>query len=306
MGGAGSSRTPRPKISTIPVPGWIREFAAGGAALLAQVLPMSKLMVLWAAIGCCGVLGAASAPQPRPFSDFRPSAHGFTFTNSFSGSPLPGALGAIAPGIGPSHFGLCGGMSTAAADYFLAQRIPPARPKPPLKGDPLFDYLQSRQVDSLGGGLKMVPVFAAWMAAPDDGWLGARHATALTIGAVTEALKLEKPVVLGLVRVKGGQGKPIWENHQVLATRSEQGEDGSVILHIYDPNYPKRDDVTMTCTPAVVGAVTLPGEILVHVPLVGVTCSQRVGGRGVSNIRGLFAMPYAANEPPALLQDPKP
>lgn len=242
---------------------------------------------------------AARVAEPPLIADFAPSKHGFNFTNSFSGSPLPGALGSIAPGIGPSHFGLCGGMSTAAADYYLAQRTPPTRPKPPLKGDWLFDYLQQRQVDSLGSAYAMVPVFAGWMHAPDNGWLGVRHATATTIGAIVSTLVESKPVVLGLVRIAGGKGKPIWENHQVLATRAEKSDEGVVTLHIYDPNYPKHDDVVITCTPTVIGALDLPGVVPTRVPILGYTCQQTVGARKVSNIRGLFAMPFGAKDPPA-------
>ncbi|MGH7130899.1 MAG: hypothetical protein ACREJO_03015 [Phycisphaerales bacterium] len=246
------------------------------------------------------VLGAAApVAEPLPIADFAPSKHGFNFTNSFSGSPIPGALGSLAPGVGPSRFGLCGGMSTAAADYYLAQRSPPTRPKPPLKGDWLFDYLQQRQVESLGGAYAMVPVFAGWMNAPDNGWLGVRHATATTIGAIAVTLGESKPVVLGLVRVAGGKGQPIWENHQVLATRADKSDEGVLALHIYDPNYPKHDDVLITCTPAIIGAIDLPGLIPTRVPVLGYTCQQTVGGRKVSNIRGLFTMPFASKNPPA-------
>lgn len=257
--------------------------------------------LLAATCAALSLVAAAPVADPLPIGEFAPSKHGFNFINSFSGSPIPGALGSLAPGIGPSHFGLCGGMSTAAADYYLAHRTPPTRSKPPLKGDWLFDYLQQRQVDSLGRAYAMVPIFAGWMNAPDNGWLGVRHATASTIGGIVETLAAGNPAVLGLIRVggAGGKGKPIWENHQVLATRAEKTDDGVVTLHIYDPNYPKHDDVLITCTPMVIGSIDLPGPISARIPILGYTCQQTVGGLKVSNIRGLFAMPFAAKDPPA-------
>ena len=59
---------------------------------------------------------------PPSFTDFRPSRDGLRSWNSFSGSSLPIDLGAAAEtSLGlPRRFGLCGGMSCAAADYFLA------------------------------------------------------------------------------------------------------------------------------------------------------------------------------------------
>ncbi len=61
-------------------------------------------------------------PSTRSFADFRPSLHGFRFTNHFTGSPLPFSLGGLEKHLNlPNDFGLCGGMSFAAADFFLAE-----------------------------------------------------------------------------------------------------------------------------------------------------------------------------------------
>ena len=50
---------------------------------------------------------------------------------------------------------------------------------------------------------------------------------------------------LGLVRVKSNDPFDLKENHQVLAYGYDQ-EDGALTLRLYDPNLPKRDDVTMS------------------------------------------------------------
>ncbi|MFN0130921.1 MAG: hypothetical protein ACKVW3_00060 [Phycisphaerales bacterium] len=84
-------------------------------------------------------------------AEFRPSLHGFRFVNSFTGSPLPFGLGKAEKSLNvPNRFGLCGGMSFAAADFFLAARPRPDARQPPTQGDPLYNFLYGRQVVSLG------------------------------------------------------------------------------------------------------------------------------------------------------------
>ncbi len=63
------------------------------------------------------------------------------------------------------------------------------------------------------------------------------------------------PCPLGLVKVKSANPFDLKENHQVLA----YGYDlvgSSLTLHVYDPNEPGRDDVTMSLSLASPGRAT--------------------------------------------------
>src|SRR4051812_37428544 len=101
---------------------------------------------------CLAHADPAPAPPgaPRSFADFRPSLHGFAFRNDFQGSPLPINLGSAERALKPpSHYGLCGGMSSAAADFYLAGCPIPIHATPPAHGTPLYTYLYTRQSASL-------------------------------------------------------------------------------------------------------------------------------------------------------------
>ena len=94
-------------------------------------------------------LGAGLGPRPtgkaitqRP-DGFLPSKHGFEFRNVFRGSPLPallrnaesGPLRAMRAGVDaglPTEYGLCGGMSLAAADFYLSRATPIQTTTPPF------------------------------------------------------------------------------------------------------------------------------------------------------------------------------
>lgn len=181
----------------------------------------------------------------------------------------------------PNRFGLCGGMSFAAADYFIAKKPPPPDTKPPVEGTKLYKYLFARQGTSVGPMGAMGLKFIEWMRLPDAGPDGTRARTLTEVPAMTAALKRGEPVVIGLVLVTAAESREPWNNHQVLGYAVEE-TDRQTDIHIYDPNFPKRDDVVL------------------RVRREGDDCSiaMVVSGRPDRRIRGMFRMSYAAATPP--------
>lgn len=265
--------------------------------------------------------GETSVPDIRAF---RPSANGFAFANHFTGSPIPFSLGGLENRIGaPSTFGLCGGMSFAAADLFLAGRTPPTRDKPLVKGEPegggaWFNYIQGRQLTSLGPGLELAARFGRWMSLPDNGGrvdaplLGTRTMSLGELGEIRTTLGEGKPVVLGLVFNRhasnaeaGGRIGVPWENHQVLAYDAASdgaSGNGATMIRIYDPNYPKRDDAAIRCVTVITGTMLAGPWGGVRVPVLGVECSRVVETQRPTVVRGVFAMPYAPVRVPETLR----
>jgi hypothetical protein len=253
------------------------------------------------------------SPPKRPAREFLPSVHGFAFRNAFTGSPLPPSLRGLgleqAAGA-PSHYGKCGGMSLAAADYFLAKRPIPDANSVPAEGTPLFAYITRRQLDSLGPMFAMVSTFMKHMALPDRAESG-ESAASLThpqIAPLVKRLEAGELVPLGLVYVaaRKDDAKPaadvgaLWENHQVLAFAAPDSErtwpsEGLATIRIYDPNFPKRDDVTIV----VKRLATPPGSPE------QVSCEEHVGATRVIRVRGLFPMPYSPTQPPVVEHHPK-
>lgn len=251
---------------------------------------------------------ARSTPAARAAaSAFRPSLHGFRFPNSFRGSPLPKvvraspllrgiATGAMGEGM-PARFGLCGGMSLAACDLFLAGRLPPPDTATPMQDTPLFDDLQRRQSDSLGPGAIMATKFLEWMNLPTNGPGDTTAARSMTeLPAIVSRLRAGEFAPIGMVLVRAasnprakGPAGPVWSNHQVLAFGITADDAGVVSLHIYDPNEPGRDDVRLVCTPR----TDADGEP----PQIAVTLV--VPGTPDKPVRGIFPMPY----PPATPAD---
>jgi hypothetical protein len=188
---------------------------------------------------------------------FLPSTSGLRFANSFARVPVRriGIPGVLSLGIGDASNGLCGGMVFAARDYLEAGRPPPPDTAPPSEG-PLFDYLVDRLFDSfdlpLGPGRYlqlMSPVL------PDGETLLGRlglgpHGRAWRMirqewPKVRADLDAGHPSPLGLVKVRSSNPFDLKENHQVLVYGYELRED-AVVLRLYDPNLPGRDDVTLS------------------------------------------------------------
>jgi hypothetical protein len=149
-------------------------------------------------------------------------------------------------------------MAFAARDYFEASRPPPPDTSPPSDG-PLFDYVVQRLLDSFHlpyGPARYLELMNP--ALPDgESWL--TRMGALPRGRAWRTLRVEWPKVraaidqghpapLGLVRIKSLNPFDLKHNHQVLAYGYDlTGE--SLVLRIYDPNFPDRDDVTLSVRP---------------------------------------------------------
>lgn len=255
---------------------------------------MPRRTALRLALAAIATLPGCAAPDPAPpaaaapdaprrsFADFRPSRHGFAFRNEFSGSPLPVSLGRTEETLGlPARYGLCGGMSFAAADWFLAGRTIPAATTPPARGQPLYTYLYARQARSLAPVGSMGLKFMEWMRLPDHGPGSAAERTEAELPGILGALSRGEPVMLGLVFLSAKDNPQPWHNHQVLAYAAA-GTADPIRLLIYDPNFPGRDDA----------AITIAGS--------GGTLriEREVPGRRPTHIRGLFRMAYAPASPP--------
>jgi len=210
----------------------------------------------------------------------------------------------------PQHYGLCGGMSFAAADLFLAGRARPEAASPPARGTGLFAYITRRQTESFGPGFTEPAKFGRWMAAPDGGSVGARAMTAPELERALSLLDAGRPVVLGLVhnrhpsnaRAEGPTGA-LWDNHQVLAYAHSTPAPGSVALHVYDPNFPGEDGARVVCEIRVQGVgLGQPAGTAVGVPLLmpGIGAALTTPRSRAKLVRGFFVMPYERAEPPGL------
>jgi hypothetical protein len=200
----------------------------------------------------------------RVMTTFDPEVHGFRFRNQFQGGQVVSELSAqdrLAEQLGVSlpfptdevlslvsgasfwgTFGLCGGMSWAALDHYLAGTPIPSQSTIPAQGTELFSRLVGRQADSLGR-MELLGRVVTWQVLPDSGqwwrfWLDnagklVEHTEWPQLRASLEA---GRPQSLCLIRSRGVGG--IAKNHQVVATGYEIVPDGRVNIDLYDPNHP--------------------------------------------------------------------
>jgi hypothetical protein len=183
----------------------------------------------------------------RVVPGFLPSTHGLHFQNRYPPGPTVrfGPLDPRIIGVGDASSGLCGGMCFTVRDLFEAGVTPPPDRTPPDNGTPRFDSIVRRQVQSLD-----------WLRLPVRFWV--RSALGGSIGGdrATSSYEREWPSIrreidegrlamLGLIRVAAFNPFKLTGNHQVIAYG--YAEDGrGVTLRVYDPNWPDRDDVTIT------------------------------------------------------------
>ena len=176
---------------------------------------------------------------------FLPSTCGFRFANFFPPQPLLriplAGLGHLR--IGNASRGLCGGMVFAACDFFERGCPPPDDREPPGHGSPLFSYLVRRLFRSFH--LPWGPLrYYRWMSADDDALL--RHTVRREWPRVRRELDAGRLAALGLIRHRSRNPLRLGENHQVLAYGYGLHEpSGSLLLAIYDPNHPGKDDLTL-------------------------------------------------------------
>jgi hypothetical protein len=177
---------------------------------------------------------------------FLPSTHGLHFANRWPPGPTV-RLGPIDPrwvGVGDASAGLCGGMAWFVRERFDAGvRVPGDRVAPP-NGSPLFKAIVRRQVLSLD-----------WMRGPLQFWVsagrGADRAAQRTRDVewpkVKAAIDAGRLPMLGLIRHAGWNPFALTKDHQVLAYGYSHDEAaGSTTIRLYDPNWPDRDDITIT------------------------------------------------------------
>jgi hypothetical protein len=198
-----------------------------------------------------------------------------------------------------SKYGLCGGMCAAAYDFDLAGMAIPHSQAIPNQGTRLHRYLFQRQMDSIGGLGQQVVKVAQWTSLPDDTLLGTQACTAVEFNSIRQKLDDKNPVVLALIYEHTSSLKElsrrIFNNHQVLAYAYQQDNSGAVAILVYDPNLPDQDDVVIQCEPVVLGEVTSSAGSEV---VMGLKSIQLLGGAFYKQVRGLFAIPYAPEQPP--------
>ncbi len=227
---------------------------------------------------------------------FRPSRHGFQFGNAFSGYMLPFSVPFLSDSKVPGVYGLCGGMSAGAADFLLFGREIPSASEPPQRGTKLHRYLFRRAIDSFAMGESILR-FARWMLLPDEGLNGTWRLTFNEWEKVRIALDKQCLVPLGQLRARAKNmqevTRHVWDNHQVLAYGYTRQPDGSIDIHIYDPNCRADDNVVMHIEQVQAGELN-------GAPVYGLTCYERDCWEKRRPLRGFFAMPYEPVEPPSL------
>ncbi len=174
-------------------------------------------------------------------SDFLPTRSGFHFANRFPPGPTL-RLGPLDPrwiGIGDASAGLCGGMSLTVRDLHEAGVAPPPDREPPANGSPRFQAIVRRQVESLDW-LRVPFRFYALSA------FGGRRRDAFArewphLRSVIDDGQL---ATIGVIRQASMNPFGLTQNHQVLAWGYDD-EPGRLTIHLYDPNWPDRDDVAL-------------------------------------------------------------
>jgi len=178
---------------------------------------------------------------------FLPSTGGFHFANAWPHGPTVrfGPLDPRIIGVGDAADGLCGGMVYTAADLFAAGVAVPLDREPFANGSPRFNAIVRRQVESLDW--LRVPI-RYWLRSTLGGSFGGDRARATLENEWPRAkaeLDARRVVQIGLIRVASWNPWQLTMNHQVMAWG--YAEDGrGVTLNLYDPNWPDRDDVTIT------------------------------------------------------------
>ena len=218
----------------------------------------------------------------RTVPGFLPSVQGFHFANAWPSGPTV-RFAFVDPrwiGIGDAADGLCGGMVYTVGDLFAAGVAMAPDREPPANGSARFKAIVRRQIESLA--LLTVPV-RFWLRSALGGSLGGDRARATLDREWPKAKALidaGKVAMIGLIRVASANPGTLTRNHQVMAWG--YAEDGrGVTLRLYDPNWPDRDDVTIT--------------IQLDPALRPIGLSQSTG----EPLLGWFVLPYSPADPRA-------
>jgi hypothetical protein len=227
---------------------------------------------------------------------FLPSANGFRFTNAWAHIPVVQVqLGSLASlSLGDAANGLCGGMSFVVADLYLSGLGQPPELSNPGGDTTAFKYIVARQFDSFAGVAlplrfySLMRTFRPDREPPWAGFLGLlgadRHSRTYVMvhdewPKIQQRLDAGQPAMIGLVRVVSDEPRLLGHNHQVLAYGYDlEGTD--LTLHIYDPNWPNDDTVTLELDVGDPRAAAVPAYSKSDGPLV---C--------------FFSAPYARSDP---------
>jgi hypothetical protein len=209
----------------------------------------------------------ATMIQSNAVPGFLPSVHGLHFPNRYPSGPTV-KLGLIDPrwvGVGDAEAGLCGGMSWFVRERFEAGQPVPADATAPDNGSPLFRAIVRRQVlslDWLRGPLRF------WWAAGMASDRRKRRTLDVEWPRIRAAIDAGRLPMLGLIRHNGWNPFHLTKDHQVLAFAYESaGPTGPHTLRLYDPNWPNRDDVSITLLSG--GFMQSTGEPLLGVMALG-------------------------------------
>jgi hypothetical protein len=228
---------------------------------------------------------------------FTPSVNGLHFPNSFpqgtaalEGIPavirIPGD-GSLA--INDAGNGLCGGMALTVIDYFTVGLQPPPDTTPPAVGSSLYRHLVRRLLDSWNlptGPLRymhlmnpLLPDHETWLAPWGHGraWIMIQQEWP----KVQADIDGGRPSLLGLIKVKSWNPTDLAHNHQATAYGYDL-EGTHLTLHVYDPNEPDNDDVTMSLDVADPGRTTLVRYSQPDPAFPDVYCFFRVDNRPVA------------------------
>ncbi len=107
---------------------------------------------------------------------FAPGTNGLHYANSWPSEPdvsIATPFGDIP--IGDASNGLCGGMAFAAADLFVAKRMPPETTENPPSGSPAFDYIVRRLIDSFNIPVGVAEYYEWMVLGREDVGFGAGH-----------------------------------------------------------------------------------------------------------------------------------
>jgi hypothetical protein len=212
--------------------------------------------------GSHAVVNFVVRPAGRRETDFLPSQDGFKFKNEWP-DPTPYSLPMLRDSIldkkyGNAKNGLCGGMVFGAMDYFLQGLAIPKDPTPPPgEQDPLFRYLVERlfhSFDPLSVSL-MLKLMDPLYPDTDENVL---NTLGLANGRAAVMAHEEWPLIradidagipspMFIQTVKSAAPWDLGKCHQILAYAYEaHGHD--VVLHVYDPNQPLENGVTLRFT----------------------------------------------------------
>ena len=184
--------------------------------------------------------------EANAVAGFLPSSNGLHFANRYAPGPTV-RLGVLDPrllGVGDAKDGLCGGMSWFVRERFEAGQPIPADTAAPDNGSPLFRAIVRRQVQSLD-----------WLRGPLRFWLAAgmspdrlrQQTFDVDWPRIRASIDGGRIAMVGLVRHRGWNPFALSSDHTVLAFGYETaGPGGPTTIRLYDPNWPNRDDVTLT------------------------------------------------------------